>query len=675
MVQLLLLAVAIPAFSQLQVTTRSYNNQRTNANLAETTLNQSNVNVNQFGKLFDLKVDDEVYSQILYMQNLGVNGALHDVIFVATVNNSVFAFDANAAGNPLWTRNFGSPSRNTDVGNRCVPYLDFSGNIGIVSTPVIDAASGTMFLVTRNGLGAATTQTLRAIDIHTGATLREATISAPGFNAHDNNQRASLGLANGVIYIGWSSFCDTGNYHGFEMAFLASDLTRVGLFNATPTQTSGAGGGIWGSGSAPAIDDAGNVYVSTGNSDAQFNGNDNMGESVVKLEATSLAVRDYFTAANFANLNGADLDLGSGNALIMPNTTALVTGGKEGKLYALDINNMGGLGNDTQILDSFQAVLAPNPNRTEHIHNGIAAWNGPQGINVYLSGENDFVRSYHFNTSTGKFDHTPMVGGFLLPAGMPGSQLTLSANGSQPGTGILWSFTPRLGDANHKVVPGVLTAYNAETLGTLWTSGASVGDDTFSFSKGAPPTVANGKVYVANFSNRVVVYGNRITPPPSSNLALGKVATGSTPCAANQGPDKAVNGSYSGGLADKFCSSSTPTFLQVDLGSSKLVDQFIVEHAGAGGEGGTLDGGGRPNFALNSKAYTIQISNDGINFTTVVTATNNIQSISTHSIAQTNVRFVRLNVTSGVQTGTNTRANLRAAGLRSPIAAGAGADR
>jgi hypothetical protein len=659
------------AFSQVSVLTRSYDNQRTGANTSEAVLTASNVNASQFGKLFQLQVDDQVYAGMLYVPGLTVNGATHNVIYVATVNNTVYAFDADSVGAPLWQRNFnngGRPTMHTEVGSNCKPYLDFSGNIGIVGTPVIDASSNTMYFITRIVQGGSTVQTLRAIDIATGgdrASNAEKVIQASGFDPVVENQRVSLALSQGVLYLGWAAFCDTGPYHGWLMAYDTASLSQLGTFNTTP---SGIEAGIWMSGFAPAFDASGNLYFSTGN--GTFDGTNNFGESLLKLAPQTLSRLDFFTPSNWNTLNGGDTDFGSGGVILLPGTNVAVTGGKEGKIFALDISNLGGVATgDTQILQSFLAVdPTVVTNNSHHIHNGLVVWKSPQGINLYVSGEDDFVRAYRFNSSaqifgtpsfaTGSFVpstqlfRTPSfaTGTFLPPAGMPGSMMSLSANGSQSSTGILWSATPRLGNANQKVVPGVLTAYNAETLATLWNSGMTPGDDIFNFSKGSPPVVANGKVYVASFSNVVSVYGLTIPAPVSQNLALNKAATGSTSCNSGQTPDKAFNGSYSGGTTDEWCSLVKPSFLQVDLGANFAVNQFVVLHAGAGGEGGAANAHNEPHFDLNTSAYNIQVSTDGTNFTTVASTNNNIQSISTHNIAPAVARFVRLNITTPTRT-------------------------
>src|SRR5262249_12312426 len=185
------------------------------------------------------------------------------------------------------------------------------------------------------------------------------------------------------------------------------------------------------------------------------------------------------------------------------------------------------------------------------------------------------------------------------------------------------------------VVPGALHAFNAQnsggTLPLLWTS-TGVNDDPYNFSKGSPPLVVNGKVYLASLSNVVSVYGLR-GAPFSQNLALNKTASGSTSCNVNEGPAKAVNGSFSGGNTDKWCSMVAGTkTLTVDLGGNFNVSQFVVEHAGAGGEA----------FSLNTRAFNIEVSQDGQNFMQVASMSTNIQSITTHNVSPTLARFARL---------------------------------
>jgi hypothetical protein len=242
----------------VDVLTRNYDNQRSGANLREIVLKPSNVGTGTFGKLFQVDVDDQVYAGILYASGVDMGGAVHDVFYVATVNNSVYAFDAAAGGNPLWQRNFngsGRPTHASEVGQSCGSYADFSDDIGIVGTPVIDRASMTMFFVARTVESGNTVQRLRAVDIATGDDRGSAVIAAstPGggagssdgnvaFDATLANQRPGLGLSAGVVTIGWSSFCDTGPYHGWLIAYDAATLAQVGAIDVTPD---GSQAGIW----------------------------------------------------------------------------------------------------------------------------------------------------------------------------------------------------------------------------------------------------------------------------------------------------------------------------------------------------------------------------------------------------------------------------------------------
>jgi len=642
------LATAAHAAGRAQVLTRGYNNQRTAANLSEKKLKPSNVNSSQFGKLFMLPVDDQIYAGLLYAANLSVGGHKHNVLLVATVNNSVYAFDADRFGSPLWHKNYngsGRPTRNTEVGQACRIYNDFIGNIGIVGTPVI-GPDNTMYFVTRTVEGNATVQRLRAIDITTGAdrpnspqvvgakaagTGDDTDGSVVTFNPLTENQRPALALADGTVYIGWASFCDTRPYHGWMMSYDALTLKQLGVFNASPN---GNMAGVWMSGAAPALDQSGNLLVTTGN--GTYDGTTGFGESTIKLEARSLRPLDSFTPANFNTLNDFDLDFGTQGPTMLPGTNHLVVGGKEGKLYLLDAGKLGGQApGDIQISQVVQAVDPTiRPTLTHHMHNVIPAWASPQGLNVYVWGESDFLRLYRFNLSTHKFSiPASATGSILAPSGMPGGMMSISANGSHSGTGILWATLPRAGDANQMTVPGALYAYDAENLKFLWSSTAA-GDDPLNFAKGSPPIVVNGKVYVASISNFVSVYGSRKHAPDFRNLALRAKASGSAPCEPDQTPDKAFNGSAEDGPNDKWCSSAPNPFLQVDLGKSFSIGRFVVEHAGAGGD----------DFNLNTSDFNIQVSTDGQNFSTVASVTGNIQSITTHDIPATQAQYIRLNV-------------------------------
>jgi hypothetical protein len=653
-VLLLLLGGVLAEGQPVSVLTRNYNNQRTGTNLSETSLSVSNVNSSQFGRLFMLPVDDQVYAGVLYVAGLQISGGTHNVIYVATANNSVYAFDADSLGVPLWSRNFngsGAPSTNAELGQNCSPYNDFRGDIGIVGTPVIDGTAGTIFFVTRTVLNGATTQTLHAVNITNGEDqpnspqVIQASVSGNGdggttvvFNPVTQNQRPALALSQGVVYIAWSSFCDTPPYHGWVLAYNSTSLAQLAAFNVTPNGTEG---GIWMAGAGPAFDSAGNIFYGIGN--GASDGATDFGESMVKLAPNSLTVTDYFTPSDFSTLNASDLDFGSSGPSMLPGANLLVSGGKEGKLYLLNTTNLGQeVSGDVQIPQVFQAVdLTVRPSATHHIHNVSPIWNSPEGLNVYVWGENDFLHAFQFNTSTQILNTTAYATGSVLPPqGMPGGMMTISASASQAGTGIVWASVPRNGDANQDTAPGNLYAFNAENLNLLYSS-TSPGDDLLNFSKGSAPIVSNGKLYVGSLSRFVEVYGLKTSGVYSQDLALNQTATGSAPCNPEETPNQAVNGSFSGGPDDKWCSSAASPYLMVDLGSPQNISRFVVEHAGAGGE----------SLSLNTAAFNIQVSSDGVNFTNVVTVTGNLDSITTHDIAPTTARYVQLNIVSPTLSG------------------------
>jgi hypothetical protein len=482
------------------VTTRAYNIQRTGANTGELALNPTNVTTATFGKLFTIAVDDEVYAQPLYASNMTIAGGTHNVVFIATVNNTISAFDADVGGSPLWSRNFnngGRPVNHNEVGGNCVPYNDFSNNIGIVGTPVIDGNAMTLFLVTRTVEAGAFVQRLRALDI-TNGNERVGARTIGTINAQTNNQRPALALSQNKVYVGWSSYCDTPPYEGRVMAFNTSDLSQAASFSAAP---GGGLAGIWMAGAAPTIDGNGNLFYSTGN--GAFDGVNSFGETLLRLSPT-LGVVDWFTPPNWASLNSADLDLGSSGPVFVPGTSLLTMGGKGGgTCYLVDANNMKHLN-----LPFNWHCVDPDNVRTglsHHLHNSMVTWNGPSGVNLYTWGENDFGRMWRFNGST---FNTPAasVSNVLPPQGMPGGMMSLSSNGS--GNGILWVTMPLSGDANHDTVPGILRAFDATNLTReLWNSTIKPADDPGNFTKGSAPVIANGKVYVASLSRSVSAYG------------------------------------------------------------------------------------------------------------------------------------------------------------------------
>jgi len=320
---------------------------------------------------------------------------------------------------------------------------------------------------------------------------------------------------------------------------------------------SGHQAGIWMSGAAPIVDASGNLFYATGNSDS-LETSDNLAESMVKLSPT-LTVGDYFTPYNSATLNGHDDDLGSSGPIRLPGTNLMVMGGKGGgTCYLVDMTNMGHkVTGDTQIRQPWHCA-DPDDVRTgytHHLHNAMVAWQSPAGLNLYTWSENDFGRAWRFNGT--KFN-TPAVSvtNVLPPVGMPGGMMSLSASGSTAGSGVLWVSMPLADDANQNVVPGVLRAFNAENLTQeLWNSTKVFADSAKTLSKGSPPLIANGRVYVASLSKAVTVYGLR-APTASLDRTVGGTFTGTgSTCTSTQGVDKL----YDDDITSEWCVSSQPS--------------------------------------------------------------------------------------------------------------------
>ncbi|HEV3037115.1 MAG TPA: PQQ-binding-like beta-propeller repeat protein, partial [Candidatus Angelobacter sp.] len=298
---LLVLLTAISAQAQVNVVTQHNDLARTGQNLSETTLTPANVNPNQFGLLFKVAVDNQVYAQPLVVSNVSIGGGTHNVVYVATTNNTVYALNADT-GTQFWNRNLGTPISNANYGAGCV---DINGNAGIVGTPVIDPVAGTIYVVNSLNTGGVFSFMLHALDITTGADRAGSPvqISNAGFSALPQNQRAALTLANGNLLIPFSSHCDMGAYHGFLFAYNPSTLAKGAVFNTSPT---GNGNSLWMSGQGPAVDGSGNIYFGTSN--GTWDGVSNFSESFIKL-TSGLALADWFTPANHANLDGGDADL------------------------------------------------------------------------------------------------------------------------------------------------------------------------------------------------------------------------------------------------------------------------------------------------------------------------------------------------------------------------------
>lgn len=438
--------------------------RRTAANLQETQLNTGNVTADSFGKVFERAVDGYIFAQPLYLPRVNIAGpAPRDVVYVATMHNSVYAFDADdpAAAVPYWQRSL-EPSctlPDSNIGFNCHPYRDIEVEIGIISTPVIDATAGSMFAVTFTRIGkpgsfnAEYQHWLHKLDIATGADRPGSPVriqasfpkpqGAVEFDSKCQNQRASLLLTGGVLHIGFASYCDSGPYHGWIIGYESSTLQPAGAFCVTP---SGTEGGVWQAGTGLSADDNGNVYFLTGNGSFDA-AQANFGNCLVKL-SRQLGLLDWFAPFNTQALSSQDADLGSSGAVLLPDTDLLVGGGKEGRLYLIDRTNLGHFNpaGDTQIPQSFQATGVPDaagtapPAATHHIHGSVAYWNAADGARVYIWGENDWLRAYRFDGA--RFPTVPGAAEINFSTTLPETAVggpALASDGAR--LGLAWTGT------------------------------------------------------------------------------------------------------------------------------------------------------------------------------------------------------------------------------------------
>ena len=515
-----------PNPQSVSVLTQHNDNTRAGWNDRETALTTNNVNVQQFGKVLTLAVDDQVFAQPLVVGHVAIAGGTHNVVYVATVNNSIYAFDGDD-GTRYWVKNYTAsgrrPPRNTDMTGACNGnYTDFSGNIGIVGTPVIDSARQSLYVVTRSTDSSTYVQDLHAVSLSDGSELagspQRITATTPGtgdgnvnnvitFNGQTANQRQALTLLNGVVYVTFSSHCDWGPYHGWVLGYDAVTLQQRVVYNATPD---GYAGGMWESGMGMAADAAGNLYVVAGNGTVGDStgpaGLTNRGESALKLvpSGSTLQVATYFTPYDFQYLNDNDLDYGSMGSLLLPGTPYFLTGGKDGNLYLVDKDNMGGYQAGS---DQVQQVVQLT---SSEMHTQPAYYRGSTQEFIYIWPENNPLRAIPFDRATNRLDPlTAQINGAGGPTGHSGAMLAVSSDGSKAGTAIVWAAYAQSGDAEHDVSPGILRAFDATDITRqLWSSALmSSRDAVGNYAKFAAPTIANGHVYLPTFSNQVAVYG------------------------------------------------------------------------------------------------------------------------------------------------------------------------
>ena len=514
---------------------------RDGVNRQEYALTPSDVNSSTFGKLFSCTVDGAIYAQPLWVADLHVNGAAHNVVFVTTAHDSLYAFDADASPcEPLWQVSLIDISHGGTGAETTVPagpsgyvvgkgYGDMTPEVGVTGTPVIDPATDTLYVVSKsmNAAGTAFYQRLHAIDITTGAEKPGSPVTIAGsfpgtaaggasvpFDPRNENQRAGLALVDGTVYVAWGSHEDKQPFYGWMIGYTydGAAFTRVAVLNCGPNTGEG---GIWMSGAAPAADDRGRLYVLTSNGGFDANSatppNDDYGDSLLQLSPT-LQVLGYFTPSDQQSDEAENNDFGSGGATVLadlpsgsPVTHLAIGGGKDGNLYVFNRDALGGFGDS----NAWQELSAGNEVfiGTHGVIFSVGAfWND----HFYLAGAGGALQDYRLDPSTAKLSLAASAsspsGGFPFPGATP----SISASGGT--NGIVWVIdssqfctaeAPGCG-------PAVLHAYDATNIGReLWNSASSSSYEAGHAVKFTVPTIANRKVYVGTRGNNTCgAYGS-----------------------------------------------------------------------------------------------------------------------------------------------------------------------
>jgi outer membrane protein assembly factor BamB len=577
----LFLAVAIACaalvtLGAVDVLERSYNGFRTGANTAETTLTPANVrsSANQFHRRFVMNVDGKIEGSPLYAGGVSIAGGTHDVVYVGTMHNTVYAFDADT-GQQLSARWLGAPVVGPDL-SRLKPDT-IHHEWGIAGTPVIDRTTGTLYVVRWGYEDGTSGPTYRLFgmdmsnltnDKFSSVRLDHYNVGGTGFNRYLQMQRAGLALARKpsgaqAVVIAFGGGEGQGSPSGWVVAFdtakLAKGIVQANVWCSNPNNDAGIGfgAGVWMANAAPAIDDNGDIFVATGNGpyNPRF-ARDQLGQSVVRLtwnpgDPGSLELSDWFTPFIDMERDGVhkDQDLASAGVLAFPDAAGLLVGGKDGVYYHVSRSDMGHrdftklvqmpwvstydyrpFNGHASLFDDLNQGTSTDPFAIGHVDQGRSSH--LHGTTVYFNnmlmvqGENNTVRVYA--RSGAQFGTTPIARGTSIasygtasPGGMPGGMLSLSANGTS--NAILWvnevfGNDPHDPAANEHPTPNILRAYDVSTATTgtlelIWDSEREPNDRVGAATKFAPPLVADGRVYQATYDNQIVVYG---LGPPSS---------------------------------------------------------------------------------------------------------------------------------------------------------------
>ena len=575
------LICSLPAIAQVNITERSYDKNRTGVNAGETILTPANVSssANKFHKQFVIRVDGKVEAFPLYASRVQISGSTHNVLYVATMHNTVFAFDADS-GAELSARWLGNPVTGPDLHN--LKPTTVHSEWGILSTPIIDLKTGTLYVVRWGYENNITGPTFRLFgldmtnlsnDKFPSVLIDNFNVGGSGFNRFLQLQRAGLALAAKpggqqaliIAFGGGEGNGAPGWVVAYDTAKLAQGNATANVWCTTPHNGGGpgGGGGVWMAGAAPAIDDSGDIYIVTGNGPyhPQF-ALDQLGESVVHLvwnpgNPGSLTVSDWFTPFfdNERDNGHHDQDFASGGVIALPDEQGLIAGGKDGIYFHVSRTDMGKrdftklidhpfvasfdyqpTNGHTSLFDDLNQVTSTDPftigpasgGRTAHIHGTGVYFNDL----LFVQGENNNVRVYaktggHLKPQSVARGAWSASRGTSSPGGMPGGILSLSADGTS--NAILWANEafgnlPSDPDANLHPTPNVLRAYDVSTIAgdalqSIWDSEVDPNDRLGSSTKFTPPLVANGHVYQVTYDGRIVVYGlGNPSPTPKRDI-------------------------------------------------------------------------------------------------------------------------------------------------------------
>ena len=572
-----ILASASLAEAASPVLTHHNDNFRTGAYLTEQTFSPASVAARGLRLAFWRPVDGAINSQILYVPAMRLEGRVLDVVFVATTNGTVYAYDSNnsrASGTAeglLWRRSLLERDESQNPG---APF-------GVLSTPVIDLSRSSLYVMTRTRGTAGSEFWLFDLDLHTGHVKQRRKVEAPGFIAAFQNQRPALLLDHAMIYAAFGGWGGEGDheYHGWVLRFSVDSLTLQGAFNTTPgfscsfgaeraccdlnnpdrsCKLPGGGAGVWQGGGGPAADEDGNVYVLTGN--GKFDPrNREYGDSVLKLGTTAnqWGLLSHYAPVEAKELHTCDLDLGAGGPLVVPGLDRVICGGKTGILYSLRRSD---LQLSPQALVGGSDTYHPADKTCwweggPHLHGTPAFWQGRTGRYVFVWAEQDHLKRFALEPD-GRLDPHPRAGDLRGPecadatahhgppgppkdrmCPMPGGMLSISADGDR--SGIVWATVPVSTPGRPYFTPaglpppGTLAAFDAETMGRLWsanlpndlTGGVSL------LGKWTPPTVVDGKLFVATSPARADQVGRFLVyelAPPSPQQHIFYKTSGGT---------------------------------------------------------------------------------------------------------------------------------------------------